>query len=192
VNGKPFRPESPARSIARGLCYLTADRKGSGLVPAMSVGHNMTLASLRRISPGGVLRPERERAVAGRQAAALNIQLASLDQPVGTLSGGNQQKVVLAKWLEARPSILLLEEPTRGVDIGAKSEIYSLMRGWTSAGMAVLLISSELPELLLLSDRILVLHRGAVTAEFASGAATPEKILAAAMGSAGDSREACA
>jgi|CZKI01.1.fsa_nt_gi ribose transport system ATP-binding protein len=192
INGRPFRPESPARSIRRGLSYLTADRKGSGLVPAMSVEHNVTLASLPRASPGGVLRPGRERASAARQAEALGIRLASLDQPVSTLSGGNQQKVVLAKWLETRPHVLLLEEPTRGVDIGAKSEIYSLMRQWTSAGMAILLISSELPELLLLCDRILALHRGAVTGEFRRDEATPEGILAAAMGSPAGAGEACA
>ncbi|HXQ82410.1 MAG TPA: sugar ABC transporter ATP-binding protein [Opitutaceae bacterium] len=192
IDGEPFRPESPARSIRRGLSYLTADRKGSGLVPAMSVAHNMTLASLSRASPGGVLRPGRERASAARQAAALNIRLASLDQAAGTLSGGNQQKVVLAKWLETQPRVLLLEEPTRGVDIGAKSEIYALMRQWTSAGMAILLISSELPELLLLCDRILALHRGAVTGEFSRGEATPERILAAAMGSPEGAGEACA
>ncbi len=189
ICGRPFRPESPSRSIAGGLSYLTADRKGSGLVPAMSVAHNMTLASLSRTSPGGVLNAARERAIAARQAAALNIRLASPDQEVGTLSGGNQQKVVLAKWLETRPRVLLLEEPTRGVDIGAKSEIYSLMRQWTADGMAILLISNELPELLLLSDRILALHRGAVTAEFARGDATPEKVLAAAMGSPEGRRE---
>jgi ABC-type sugar transport system ATPase subunit len=152
----------------------------------------VTLASLSRVSPGGVLRPGRERAGAARQVEALGIRLASLEQAVGTLSGGNQQKVVLAKWLETLPKVLLLEEPTRGVDIGSKSEIHSLMRQWTSAGMAILLISSELPELLLLSDRILALHRGAVTAEFARGEATPERILAAAMGSAARASEGCA
>jgi ABC-type sugar transport system ATPase subunit len=192
IDGRPFRPESPARSVARGLAYLTADRKGTGLVPAMSIAHNMTLASLARNSPCGVLRPGRERAAAARRAAALNIRMASLDQAVGTLSGGNQQKVVLAKWLEAEPRVLLLEEPTRGVDIGAKSEIYSLMRGWAAAGMAILLISNELPELLLLCDRILALHRGVVTAQFTRGEATPEGILAAAMGSPQGPGEACA
>jgi ABC-type sugar transport system ATPase subunit len=192
IGGRPFRPESPSRSISRGLCHLTADRKGSGIVPAMSVVHNVTLASLARVSPGSLLRPARERASAAAQAAALGIRLASLDQPAGTLSGGNQQKVVLAKWLETRPRVLLLEEPTRGVDIGAKSEIYSLMRRWTSDGMAILLISSELPELLLLCDRILAMHRGAVTAEFSRDEATPEGILAAAMGSPGRAGEACA
>jgi len=192
IAGRPFRPESPARSVAVGLCHLTADRKGSGLVSAMSVAHNVTLASLPRASPWGVLRPGLERRSAAAQAEALSIRLASLDQDVGTLSGGNQQKVVLAKWLETRPRILLLEEPTRGVDIGAKSEIYGLMRRWTAGGMAILLISTELPELLLLCDRILALHRGRVTAEFARAEATPEGILAAAMGSAERPGEACA
>jgi ABC-type sugar transport system ATPase subunit len=149
----------------------------------MSVENNISLASLPRMSPGGFLRPRSEREHATRQADTLGIRLHSLEQPVGTLSGGNQQKVVLAKWLETRPRVLLLEEPTRGVDIGAKLEFYSLMDQWTAQGMAILLISSELPELLLLSDRILALHRGRVTAEFARGEATPEKVLAAAMGS---------
>jgi ribose transport system ATP-binding protein len=178
-----FRPESPARSIRAGLAWLTADRKGTGLVLGMSIRENVNLASLPRVSPGGWLRPEREQDRAARQRDALRIRLASLDQPVGTLSGGNQQKVVLAKWLETRPKVLLLEEPTRGVDVGAKHEIYTLMNEWTAAGMAILLISTEMPELLGLSDRILVLHRGEITARFDGGEATPEKILAAAMGS---------
>jgi ribose transport system ATP-binding protein len=183
INGQAFLPLSPAHSIRRGLSFLTADRKGSGLVPSMSVAHNITLASLPRTSPGGVLRPRAENARAFRQAQTLGIRAASLDQPVASLSGGNQQKVVLAKWLETQPKVLLLEEPTRGVDIGAKSEIYSLMEGWAAEGMAILLISSELPELLLLCDRILTLHRGIVTAEFTRDEAIPEGILAAAMGS---------
>jgi ABC-type sugar transport system ATPase subunit len=189
LSGTPFVPRSPRLSIARGLGYLTGDRKASGIVPGMSVVENMTLASLERTSPGGLLRPEREAVAAARRIAALGIRLGSPDQAVGVLSGGNQQKVIIARWLEARPTVLLLEEPTRGIDIGAKSEIYSLMREWTAAGMAILLISTELPELQLLSDRILVLHRGAVTAAFDRSEATPEKILAAAMGAAGgDSR----
>ena len=105
----------------------------------------------------------------------------------GQLSGGNQQKVVLAKWMETRPRVLLLDDPTRGVDIGAKREIYKLMNEWTSSGMAILLISSELPELLGMSDRLLVMHRGRVTAEFDRRQATPQAVLAAAMGH-GESR----
>jgi ABC-type sugar transport system ATPase subunit len=192
VDGKTFRPCNPGDSIRRGLAYLTADRKGTGLVPGLSVEGNVSLASLPRSSPGGVLRPRLERIRAARQVKALQIRLSSLDQPVGTLSGGNQQKVVLAKWLETRPKVLLLEEPTRGVDIGAKQEIYSLMDRWTGQGMAILLVSSELPELLLLSDRILALHRGVVTAEFERADATPEAILAAAMGFPGGNGKAIA
>ena len=185
IDGKPFCPSSPHESIRRWIAYLTAYCKGSGLVAGMSVVHNMSLASLPRFSPGGMLRRAWERATAGRQAEALHIRLTSLDQSVGTLSGGNQQKVVLAKWLETQPRVLLLEEPTRGVDVGAKEEIYALMRQWTAAGMALLLVSTEMPELLGLSDRIVVMHRGEITGTFGRGDATPETILAAAMGSAG-------
>ncbi len=190
IDGEPFVPSDPRHSIRRGLAYLTADRKGSGLVAGMSVAANISLASLPRVSPAGVLRAGVERERAGRQATALDVRLASLDQAVGTLSGGNQQKVVLAKWLETEPRVLLLEEPTRGVDVGAKHEIYALMRRWAADGMALLLISTEMPELLRLSDRILVLHRGGITGSFGRGEATPEKILAAAMGAAAGRPEA--
>jgi ribose transport system ATP-binding protein len=183
IGGGDFQPSSPGRSIRAGLSFLTADRKVSGLVPSMSVAHNITLASLPSVSPAGVMRPRLEGERASAQARALGIRASALDQPVSALSGGNQQKAVLAKWLETGPRVLLLEEPTRGVDIGAKAEIYRLMEGWAARGMAILLISSELPELLLLCDRILALHRGRVTAEFSREEATPERILAAAMGS---------
>jgi ABC-type sugar transport system ATPase subunit len=183
IDGKPFRPESPSDSIRRGLAYLTGDRKHSGLVLGLSVVDNITLASLPRLSPGGVLRPALERARAARLAETLRIRLASLEQPVGTLSGGNQQKVVLAKWLETQPKVLLLEEPTRGIDIGSKVEFYSLMEQWTAQGLAILLISTDLPELLHLSGRILALHRGRIAAEFSREEATPEKVMAAALGS---------
>ncbi len=183
LGGVPFHPKNPRDSIGRGLAHLTADRKATGLVLGMSVGANVSLASLPGVSPMGLLRRGIERSRARHWAGALGIRLASIEQPVGTLSGGNQQKVVLAKWLCTGPRVLLLEDPTRGVDVGAKREIYSLMRAWTGQGMAILLISSELPELLGLSDRILVLHRGSVSAEFTRAEATQEKVLAAAMGS---------
>jgi ribose transport system ATP-binding protein len=111
------------------------------------------------------------------------LRAASLEMPVGALSGGNQQKVAIAKWLQVHPKLLLLDEPTRGIDIGAKHEIYQLMNEWTAQGIAIILITSEMPELLMLSDRIVVMHRGRCTAEFSREQATPEKILAAAMGS---------
>lgn len=183
IDGELFQPRSPGDSIRRGLAHLTADRKSTGLVLGLSVGQNVSLAALPKFSPGGWLRPELEHEAATRQVGALRIRLASTDQDTGTLSGGNQQKVVLAKWLETRPRVLLLEEPTRGVDIGTKHEIYSLMNQWSAEGLAILLISSDMPELLGLSDRIIVLHRGEITASFDRGEATPEKILAAAMGS---------
>jgi ABC-type sugar transport system ATPase subunit len=183
IDGELFRPRSPGDAIRRGLAHLTADRKSTGLVLSLTVEQNVSLASLPRFSPGGWLRPGRERECGVRHVGALHIRLASLDQELGTLSGGNQQKVVLAKWLETRPKVLLLEEPTRGVDIGTKHEIYSLMNQWSAEGLAILLISTDMPELLGLSDRIIVLHRGEITASFDRGEATPEKVLAAAMGS---------
>ncbi len=182
IGGETFSPKNPRDSIARGLAYLTADRKGTGLVLGMGVEANMSLASLPRVSPLGLMRRGIERSRAREWAKALGLRFSSFEQPVGTLSGGNQQKVVLAKWLGAEPRVLLLEDPTRGVDVGAKREIYALMRAWTGEGMAILLISSELPELLGLSDRILVLHRGSLSGEFTREEATQERVLAAAMG----------
>jgi ABC-type sugar transport system ATPase subunit len=119
---------------------------------------------------------------AERQRKALDIRVAHVNMEMNSLSGGNQQKVVLAKWLETGPKILLLDEPTRGIDVGAKHEIYELMNKWTRAGCAILLITSEMPELLALSDRIIVMHRGRITSEFSRSEATQEKILHAAMG----------
>jgi len=182
IDGETFRPNGPADSIRRGLAYVGADRKATGLVLGMSVANNVSLASLRTVSPGGVLRSDLERRQAERCVAALHIRLDSIGQEAGTLSGGNQQKVVLAKWLETRPRIMLLEEPTRGVDIGGKHEIYTLLRRLAEEGLAILFTSTEMPELLGLCDRIAVLHRGELMATFDRRAATPEKILAAAMG----------
>jgi ABC-type sugar transport system ATPase subunit len=183
LNGRPLEISSPRRAIDQGLAWLTNDRKATGLVLPLSVAANVTLADLPRLCPGGWRRPGRERAAARAQAGTLALRAASLELEVEALSGGNQQKVVLAKWLQTRPQLLLLDEPTRGIDVGAKREIYQLLNTLTARGLAILLITSELPELLALSDRILVLHRGRATAELDRAAATPEKVLAAAMGS---------
>jgi ABC-type sugar transport system ATPase subunit len=161
---------------------LTNDRKANGLVLPMSVIANTTLAKLERFSPGGWRRPGAERAAAAETAASLHLRAASLDMEVRHLSGGNQQKVALAKWTLAEPRVLLLDEPTRGVDIGAKREIYELMDQWTSQGIAIVLVTSEMPELLAMSDRIVVLHRGRLAAHYRRQEATAEKVLAAAMG----------
>jgi len=169
-------------SIAQGLVLLTNDRKGTGLMPPMDIIRNITLSSVKSFSPRGWMHTQEEKKAAQHHMESLGIKAYSLYQEVDTLSGGNQQKVVLAKWLQTRPKVLLLDEPTLGVDVGAKHDIYDLMNHWTSEGLAILLITSELPELLAMSDRILVMHRGRITAEFTREEATQEKIIQAAMG----------
>ena len=182
LKDKKFVVRSPADSIAQGLILLTNDRKDSGLVPMMDLVRNMTLASIKIFSPRGWMQTRKEEEAVKKNILSFNIKAHSLDQEVQTLSGGNQQKVVLAKWLETQPQVLLLDEPTIGVDIGAKHEIYRLMHEWTTAGQAILLITSELPELLAMSDRVLVMHRGRIIREFLQNEATQEKVIQAAMG----------
>ena len=184
LNGTPFIPHSPSRSINQRLMLLTSDRKATGLVLGMSVEENMTLARLRAHSPYGFLSPSRERKCAKSYIKRMGIRAQSPAQAVHTLSGGNQQKVVLAKCLEAQPLVLLLDEPTRGVDIGAKHEIYELISQCKAQGIGIILVTSEMPELLALSDRVLVMHRGHLTAELSGLEATQERILQAAMGEA--------
>lgn len=186
IDGLPAHFASPRKAIASGVALLTNDRKATGLVLSMSVTANATLAGLRALSPGGWRRPARERAAAEQMTGPMRLRAPSLEVEAGTLSGGNQQKVALAKSLHTRPRLLLLDEPTRGIDVGAKREIYQWVDQWTAQGMAILLITSEMPELLTLSDRVIVLHRGRVTAELARGQATPQAVLAAAMGRAAD------
>jgi ribose transport system ATP-binding protein len=182
LDGRPFAVSSPRRSIAQGVALQTNDRKETGLVPEMSVTRNITLPSLDSFSPGSWIRADLEEKAAARHIRDLGIRASSPRQEVQTLSGGNQQKVVLAKWLETHPKVLLLDEPTLGVDVGAKREIYDLMNGLTARGLAILLVTSELPELLAMSDGILVLHRGKAQARFARDEATQENITRAAMG----------
>jgi ABC-type sugar transport system ATPase subunit len=181
IDGVAFHPRAPSTSIGAGLAYLTADRTASGLVLTMSVAGNVSLASLLKISAGGFIRRDRERMRAQENVKALHIRLGSVEQEAGTLSGGNQQKVVLAKWLATQPKVLLLDDPTRGVDVAAKHEIHALLRRLAKEGMAMLLISTEMPELLALCDRVVVLHRGATRAILSRAEATAEKILGAAM-----------
>jgi ABC-type sugar transport system ATPase subunit len=184
LDGAPFRPTSPGASIDARVALVTADRKASGLVLSMNIIENTTLSALERLSPLGWRQPGRERALAAKLGDSLNVRAASLTMEAGALSGGNQQKVVLAKWLATQPKLLLLDEPTRGIDVGAKREIYQLMDEWTAAGITILLITSELPELLAMSDRIIVLHRGRMTAQFTRQQATADRVLQAAMGTA--------
>jgi ABC-type sugar transport system ATPase subunit len=182
LDGRPVRFQTPRQAIDAGVALVTNDRKATGLVLPLSISANATLAGLRGLSPGGWRRPAFEREATRHMADTLRLRAATLDLEAGALSGGNQQKVVLAKWLQIRPRLLLLDEPTRGIDVAAKREIYQLMDAWTAEGISILLITSEMPELITLSDRVVVMHRGRVSAEFGRAEATPEAILAAAMG----------
>lgn len=182
LNGRPVRIRSPRDAIRNGIALLTNDRKATGLVPSMSIVANITLTDMPRFSPMGFFDFGLEWKAARVLAQALRLRAASLAMDVSALSGGNQQKVALAKWLQVKPKVLLLDEPTRGIDVGSKHEIYQLMNEWTQSGIAIVLITSEMPELLAMSDRIVVMHRGTATAELNRDTATPEAILEAAMG----------
>jgi ABC-type sugar transport system ATPase subunit len=181
IGGRSAGALTPARAISRGVALQTNDRKATGLIMEMSITANTTLASLRRFSPGGWLAQSRERQAALRQGAALRLKASSPDQEAGVLSGGNQQKVVFAKWLETDPSVLLLDDPTRGIDVGSKFEVYELITSLKEKGCGILMVSSELPELLGLSDRILVLREGSVVREIARPEFSQETILRAAL-----------
>ena len=182
LNGNVLKIRSPRASIASGIALLTNDRKATGLVLPLSILANATLAALSRVCRGGWRSTQLERQMTEPLTQSLALKAASLDMEVAALSGGNQQKVAVAKWLAIEPKLLLLDEPTRGIDIGAKADIYRLMNQWTAQGKSILLITSELPELLAMSDRILVMHRGTITAELSRAEATPERVLEAAMG----------
>ena len=181
LNGHSLTHPSPHRSLRAGLGYLSEDRKQDGLIAQLSIRHNMTLSTLTQYQTYGFLDDPSEKQTVTEQIDRLRIKCQSPEQPIGQLSGGNQQKVLLARALLASPSVLLLDEPTRGIDIGAKAEIYALIRSLTQQGMAVLLVSSELPELLGLSDRILVLAEGKPTALLPNTALTQEEVLRHAM-----------
>jgi ABC-type sugar transport system ATPase subunit len=174
----------PSALLRKGVALLTNDRKSDGLTLPRSVIENITLASLPSLSPHLWLRPKEELKVVRAMASDFEIQAPDLASPISVLSGGNQQKSLLARLWLTEPRVLLLDEPTRGVDVAAKAKVHRLIDNWTRAGTAVVLVSSELPELLALSDRILVLHRGEITAELDRDKASAEKILAAALGGA--------
>jgi ribose transport system ATP-binding protein len=182
VNGRPVRMRSPHEAIRRGIGYLTDDRRRSGLAGVLSVQQNLSLASLPQFSAVGVINPTKERRAAATVVRSLRIVTPSLNQPVRLLSGGNQQKVVIGKWLTAGVQILIFDEPTRGIDVGAKVEVYRLINQLVKDGKTVLMISSYLPELLAMADRILVMRGGAIVSELSHEEATQEKIMYAATG----------
>jgi ribose transport system ATP-binding protein len=184
LRGQPVSVRGPRDAIRRGLALLPEDRKTQGLVLGLPVRANVALPSTPRLARFGVVDAAAETALAQRQVDELRIRTPGLGQRVVNLSGGNQQKVVLGKWLAADVDVLLMDEPTRGIDVAAKVEIYELMNRLTAEGKAILMISSELPEVMGMSDRILVLCRGRLAAELEARGATQEQVLAAALGQA--------
>ena len=184
LEGRPVRFRSPAEAIEAGLGYVTEDRKGRGLFPQLGAGENMTIAYLRFFACFGLLSLAREQVAAQEIANGVDLRAAGLDQKAATLSGGNQQKLLLARYLLRPRKLLILDEPTRGIDVGAKAEIYGLMNRLTAEGLAILMISSELPEVLAMSDRVVVMHEGRTMGELARAEATPEKVMELATGGA--------
>ncbi len=182
LNGQALPDVAPPEILAAGLALVSEDRKRYGLVLAENIGFNLSLSSLARWRRGALIDEAKENHANRQFFERLRVKAPSLATPVGTLSGGNQQKVVLGKALMTEPKVILLDEPTRGIDVGAKIEVYELINQLTAEGRAVVLVSSELPELMGMSDRILMLHEGRIGGEFTRAAATPEKLLAAAMG----------
>ena len=182
--GKPLRIESAYDAIRAGVSLVSEDRKRYGLVLGMDVKQNSTLASLERIARFGVINKNEEIKLSSKYVTELRTKTPSLEQRVGNLSGGNQQKVVIAKWLLTRPRVLFLDEPTRGIDVGAKVEIYNIMNDLVERGVCVVMVSSELPEVLGMSDRILVIHEGRLTGSLPHAEASEEKVMYYATGGA--------
>lgn len=182
LNGKAISNHCPQDGLNNGIVYISEDRKGDGLILGMSVKENMSLTSLDHFSKAGSIRHDAEKLAVDDFIEMFNIKTPSREQQIGLLSGGNQQKVAIAKGLMTRPNVLILDEPTRGVDVGAKKEIYQLINEFKKDGLSILMVSSDMPEVLGMSDRILVMHEGQISAEFSRAEATQEKLLAAAIG----------
>jgi rhamnose transport system ATP-binding protein len=180
IDGKPVHIKSPADAVRNGLVYVPEDRQVAGAILPMSILHNITLASLSSI--GNVLNRKKEEALAMPLAQRLSLRAAHLEQNVSELSGGNQQKVVLSKWLATNPKVIILDEPTKGIDVGAKAAVHSFMSELVQNGLAVILVSSELPEVMNMSDRIVVMREGRMVATFDARAASAEEIVAQAAG----------
>ncbi|MDG3085768.1 ribose ABC transporter ATP-binding protein RbsA [Vibrio hannami] len=182
IDGKPILPKSPQEGLANGIAYISENRKGDGLVLSLSVKENMSLSALEHFTKGIHIEGGEETQATEDFIRLFNIKTPSRNQIIGNLSGGNQQKVAIAKGLMTKPKVLILDEPTRGVDVGAKKEIYQLINQFKSEGMSIILVSSEMPEVLGMSDRILVMHEGRISGEFDASDADQEKLMACAVG----------
>lgn len=182
INGEAVRARTPRQGVRAGIAYVPEDRKRDGIIPAGSIKDNVALPVLGNLGTAGWISRSRERELVRAKVDELGVSPPVIDRAVETLSGGNQQKVVIAKWLAARPDVLLLDEPTRGVDVGAKADIHRIIGELAASGVAILLISSELPEVLAVSDRVYVLHEGTVSAEFDRSDADEKSVMHAATG----------
>jgi rhamnose transport system ATP-binding protein len=182
LKGKQVRIRSPRDAMRSGLAYVPEDRHQHGLVMDFSIAANVTLPILKQVSRLGLIDPRLERRVASDYSLQLRVRSSGIEQLVNALSGGNQQKVVLSKWLATNPSVLILDEPTRGIDVGAKAEVHRIVSDLAVEGLAIILISSELPEVLAMADRVIVLHEGRVSGIFARSEATQERVMFAATG----------
>jgi len=189
LDGRKLAVRSPRDAIDQGIFLVPEDRKRTGLVLEQTVTENISLANLKAFASGLLIRRGAERRNASEQSTALNIRTASIDTLVGTLSGGNQQKVVLAKWLSMKPRVVIFDEPTRGIDVGSKAEIYRLMRGLADAGVAVLMISSDMEEVIGVSDRIVVMREGRIAGFLERTEFSEENVMRLAVGRR-DMREA--
>ena len=182
LNGNPLPNGSPIAAMRAGIGFVPEDRRQQGLVMDMGIDQNVALASLPNLSHRGLIRRSAERAMANDWAVRLRLKFGRMKNPVSTLSGGNQQKVVLAKWLARKPTLLIIDEPTRGIDVGTKAEVHRLLDQLVHEGIGVLMISSELPEVLGMADRVLVVHEGRLVAEFPRSEASEAAIMRAATG----------
>ncbi|HLI06482.1 MAG TPA: sugar ABC transporter ATP-binding protein [Ktedonobacteraceae bacterium] len=182
LKGKHVQIRSPQQAMESGIAYVPEDRHQQGLVMNFSIAANVTLPILQKVSRLGLVDPRREQKLASAYAGQLRVRSTGVEQLVSALSGGNQQKVVLGKWLATNPSVLILDEPTRGIDVGAKSEVHRIISELAAHGLAIILISSDLPEVLAMADRVIVLHEGHITGEFARSEATQERVMFAATG----------
>jgi rhamnose transport system ATP-binding protein len=182
VLGKTLKPKNPKQAMAAGVALVPEDRRQQGLVMELSIERNVTLPRSRSLSQLGFLTGSSERRSAKEWTERLKTKYGRLSDEVGTLSGGNQQKVVLAKWLATNPRVLIVDEPTRGIDVGTKAEVHRLMSSLAAEGVAVLMVSSELPEVLGMADRVLVMREGRLVAELSRAEATEESVMFAATG----------
>jgi rhamnose transport system ATP-binding protein len=182
IDGAPAAIRSPADAVERGIVYVPEDRGQQGAIRAMPIFQNVTLPSLARTSRRGFLRMAEEFRLAREYTSRLDLRAAALDQEVGQLSGGNQQKVVIAKWLATKPRVIILDEPTKGIDIGSKAAVHEFMAELAAQGLAIVMVSSEIPEILGMSDRVVVMREGRMVGEFPREGLTPEKLVRAAAG----------